>query len=168
MAYRDVDDPYLINDILKRKEFYSLKPNDDEKFLRNKKKWNNIIPRVILEDHMKRGNYLSLHSYQKFIGNFLNPNTPYTRLLMKHSTGSGKCLSKNTRILMFDGQIKKVQDIKAKDKIMGDDSTPRRVLSITSGKDEMYNIIPVKGKKYKVNQEHILCLKYSPKPRMQN
>jgi hypothetical protein len=60
---------------------------------------------------------------------------------------------------MYDGTIKMVQNITVGDKLMGDDSTPRTVLSLAQGKDDMYDIIPVKGDKYTVNSEHILCLK---------
>lgn len=79
--------------------------------------------------------------------------------------GQGKCLGYDTDILMFDGSIKKVQDIKLGDKIMGDDSTPRNVLSIARGSEMMYEIIPNKGNSYKVNESHILSLKYSPSKR---
>ena len=44
---------------------------------------------------------------------------------------------------------------------MGDDSRPRTVLSLARGRDKMYDIIPIKGEKYTVNQEHILCLRAS-------
>ena len=81
-------------------------------------------------------------------------------MLAWHSTGSGKCHAKDTPILMYDGTIKMVQDIRENDVLMGDDSTPRRVLSLASGQDEMYDIIPTKGEKYTVNAAHILCLKY--------
>ena len=40
--------------------------------------------------------------------------------------GRGKCLGKDTPILMYDGTIKKVQDICTDDLIMGDDSKPRK------------------------------------------
>jgi hypothetical protein len=78
--------------------------------------------------------------------------------------GTGKCHGLNTDILMFDGTIKKVQDIQVGEFLMGDDSTPRKVLSLARGQDLMYDIIPIKGEKYTVNQEHILCLKISHKP----
>lgn len=78
--------------------------------------------------------------------------------------GLGKCHSFDTPILMFDGTIKMVQDIKEGEFLMGDDSTPRKVLSLARGSDLMYDIIPVKGDKYTVNKEHILCLKISGKP----
>ncbi len=44
----------------------------------------------------------------------------------------------STKVLMFDGTLKNVEDVAVGDKLMGDDSTPRNVLSITSGKEQMY------------------------------
>lgn len=76
---------------------------------------------------------------------------------------SGKCLGKNTPILMYDGTIKLVQDIKKGDKLMGPDSTPRMVLSTTSGKENLYEINYKWGEKYIVNESHILSLKRSNK-----
>ena len=75
--------------------------------------------------------------------------------------GFGKCTSKNTPIMMYDGSIKMVQDIKVGDQLMGDDSTPRNVLSLARGRETMYDIIPNKGDKYTVNESHILSLKCS-------
>lgn len=73
--------------------------------------------------------------------------------------GSGKCLGKGTPVLMYDGHIKNVEDIKEGEFLMGDDSKPRRVLTTTSGRDSLYKIIPEKGEPYIVNGPHILCLK---------
>jgi len=75
--------------------------------------------------------------------------------------GFGKCLGRDTPIMMYDGTIKMVQDIKVGDVIMGDDSTPRNVLSLARGKEQMYKVIPKKGDPYIVNESHILSLKYS-------
>jgi len=70
--------------------------------------------------------------------------------------GTGKCLGLNTPIIMFDGSIKMVQDVKTNDLIMGDDSSSRRVLNIASGEDEMYKIVTRCGDSYIVNSAHIL------------
>lgn len=78
--------------------------------------------------------------------------------ILSLKTGGGKCLALDTPILMYNGNIKMVQDIKKGELLMGDDSTPRKVLSLARGQDEMYNIIPDKGDTYTVNQEHILVL----------
>jgi superfamily II DNA or RNA helicase len=77
--------------------------------------------------------------------------------------GFGKCLGKNTPVMMFDGTIKKVQDIQVGDLIMGDDSTPRQILSTCTGYEQLYKVIPTKGDPYIVNESHILSLKYVQK-----
>jgi len=77
--------------------------------------------------------------------------------------GRGKCLGKNTPILMYDGTIKMVQNIEVGDIIMGDDSTPRNVLSLARGKEKMYKIRDLSSPdidiSYKVNASHILCVR---------
>ncbi len=77
--------------------------------------------------------------------------------------GVGKCLGKDTPILMFDGHIKLVQDVKVGDQLMGPDSKPRLVGSLARGREELFQVTPVKGDPYVVNKSHILSLKTSPK-----
>lgn len=74
-------------------------------------------------------------------------------------TGRGKCLGYDTPVIMYDGTIKMVQDVKVGDQLMGDDSTPRTVLSLARGKEEMYEIKPTKGESFIVNKSHILSLR---------
>ena len=78
--------------------------------------------------------------------------------------GAGKCHAKDTKIIMYDGSVKRVQDIEVGEFLMGDDSTPREVLSLARGVDKMYEIIPIKGYSYIVNEPHILCLKVTGYP----
>lgn len=73
--------------------------------------------------------------------------------------GRGKCLGINTPILMFDGTIRLVQDVKTGDLLMGDDSTPRKVLSLARGREMMYKVVEQTGEGYIVNESHILSLK---------
>lgn len=80
---------------------------------------------------------------------------------LKGRAGTGKCLGKNTPIIMYDGSIKMVQDIKIGDKIMGDDSTPRNVLCTNTGVGQLYKIKQNQGDDYIVNGEHVLSLKIS-------
>jgi len=75
--------------------------------------------------------------------------------------GFGKCLGKDTPVMMYDGSIKMVQDIKPGELLMGDDSTPRTVLSTCTGREQMYKVVPKKGDPYIVNESHILSLKCS-------
>jgi hypothetical protein len=75
--------------------------------------------------------------------------------------GRGKCLGINTPILMYDGTIRLVQDIKIGDVLMGDDSTPRNVWSLARGRETMYKVVSKKEDGYIVNESHILSLKSS-------
>jgi hypothetical protein len=77
--------------------------------------------------------------------------------------GSGKCLLKGTEVMMSDGSVKKVEDIKKGDKLMGDDSSRREVLKLSKGYDKMYTISNTIGERYTVNSQHILSLKYGSK-----
>lgn len=81
--------------------------------------------------------------------------------LLELFCGWGKCLKIDTPIIMYDGTTKKVQDIIIGDILMGDDSTPRNVLSLAKGREQMYKITNTQGDTYTVNESHILSLKCS-------
>lgn len=101
-----------------------------------------------------------LRPYQRdFCDAVLKDLVEHQRLLGVLPTGGGKCLGKGTDILMYDGNIKKVEDVKVGDLLMGPDSKPRRILGTTTGIEELYRIVPVKGNPYVVNESHILSLK---------
>lgn len=76
--------------------------------------------------------------------------------------GTGKCLAKGTAVLAYDGSIKKVEDIKIGDLLMGPDSRPRQVLSLGRGTSDMFEIRQKYGDSYTVNKDHILSLKRGP------
>ena len=105
------------------------------------------------------GNPLILTNYQaEFLKKVIRRD--HDRFIFSAATQSGKCFGQGTKILMFDGLIKEIQDIKINDLLMGDDSTPRRVLSLCSGIDQLYSVTPrgLYADKYIVNSKHILCL----------
>ena len=79
-------------------------------------------------------------------------------------SGTGKCHGFDTPIMLHNGTTKMVQDIRVGDLVMGDDSSPRKVLSLGRGEDEMYEVTNIKGDTYTVNSEHILCLKHNRTP----
>ena len=97
-----------------------------------------------------------------------NPNSKGHVLALYGPPGIGKCFQKDTPILMSDGSIRMVQDVKVGDLLMGDDSTPRRVLSLGGGRDTMYKITDTRGDSYTVNSEHILCLQHCRHKRVQH
>lgn len=73
----------------------------------------------------------------------------------------GKCFKINTLIRMYDGEVKTVQNIKDGELVMGNDSCPRKVSGITTGEEEMFDIIPKKGQSFTVNKSHIIYAQYT-------
>jgi len=89
-----------------------------------------------------------------------DPTKPVGSFIFLGPTGVGKCHGKGTKILMYDGSIKNVEDINVGELLMGDDSTSRKVLSLARGKDKMYRIDPLNGgDSFVCNEPHILSLK---------
>lgn len=82
----------------------------------------------------------------------------YEEIILSTAT---RCFGKGTQMLMYDGTIKNVEDIKVGDVLMGDDSTPRNVLRTVTGEDDMYKITPNNyGESYTVNKNHTMVLKH--------
>jgi replicative DNA helicase len=75
--------------------------------------------------------------------------------------GVGKCLAKGTKVLMIDGTLKNVEDVVAGNRLMGPDSLPRVVQSVTTGQEMMYWVRQNRAIDYRVNESHILSLKRS-------
>ena len=72
--------------------------------------------------------------------------------------GQFGCLDPETQILMWNGTHKRAKDISIGDKLVGDDRSERTVLKLTSGVDDMFDIVQENAKTYRVNSEHILTL----------
>ncbi len=68
------------------------------------------------------------------------------------------CLGRDVPVLMFDGSLKMSQDIIIDDILMGDDSTPRRVIKLFTGIDKMYQIDQSYGESYIVNSQHLITV----------
>lgn len=80
----------------------------------------------------------------------------HNKLCIEAARDHGKCEAVGTKVVMFDGRIKKVEDVKVGEYLMGVDSTPRLVTATYRGKDDhMYRIDQSKGDSYTVNSRHI-------------
>ncbi|KAJ2548888.1 eukaryotic translation initiation factor 5B, partial [Coemansia sp. RSA 1933] len=76
---------------------------------------------------------------------------------------TGKCWGRDTPMLMYDGSTRKVQDVRALDRLMGDDSTPRVVQpgSVIQGRGMLYRVVPAAGEgadAFVCNADHVLVL----------
>lgn len=103
--YLDEIDLDITTDIIYRKEFQIFKRNIETTIERDTRRKldasYNIIPEFLLNDYIRRGTYLKPKSYQLFVGNYFNPNTPYSRLLLKWETGMGKTIAAISIALEF-------------------------------------------------------------------
>lgn len=73
------------------------------------------------------------------------------------------CHRKGQEVLMYDGSIKRVEDVTVGDTLMGPDNSPRKVYSLCRGSQDMVEIIPTKGDPFVVNLDHILSLQRTRK-----
>lgn len=103
-------------------------------------------------------------------GNTHHTSTAKTRsCILSLSCGFGKCWKRGTKFLMYNGSIKRIEDMVAGDVLMGDDSTPRTILSTTRGHGQMYKIVPSESapsRGFYCNDEHILVLQLMQRPRI--
>lgn len=72
-------------------------------------------------------------------------------------TNRGKCLAKGSKILMGDGTIKKVEDVRPGDKVQSLNRV-NTVLTLHKGKSKGYKIIPNVGNPFIISENHILTL----------
>lgn len=69
------------------------------------------------------------------------------------------CHGIGEKVLLADGQIKRVEEIQSDDLLLGSDGNPRHILQIIRGTGRMYKIRPVKGKPFIVDENHMLTLR---------
>ena len=77
-------------------------------------------------------------------------------------TATGKCLGKNTPVLMYDGTRRFVQDVRVGDLLASPTGRPNRVISTTCGSSMLYRVDQNIGDPYVVNGAHKLSLRMSP------
>lgn len=74
-------------------------------------------------------------------------------------TYTGKCFGAGTKVLMHDASVKKIEDVRVGDRVMGEDGTPRTVMTLARGHERLYRIEPIG---VEVTLQHVLCLRFMP------
>jgi len=89
------------------------------------------------------------------------PEQGGSKIVVIGKPGTGKCLGKDVPVALWSGNSKASQEIEVGDELQGDDDlAPRVVQSITSGRDELYEVSQGdRGIAYVTNGDHILCLR---------
>lgn len=126
-------------------------------------KWTSMSCLPSNEDHIGRS-YNTFWIEQKKVAvdalKMKDGRFVYRLIVFCWERGEGKCQIKGSKVLLFDGSVKKVEEVKAGDLLMGDDNTPRKVLSLANGTEEMFEVIPMRGESLTVTGDHILSLKH--------
>lgn len=100
----------------------------------------------------------------QFIGDFEN-----SIQFLGGPVGTGKCFSPGTRVIMYDGSLKAVEDVVVGDRLLGPDGLPRKVITISTGVGKMWRVRQFGGIPYTVNEGHPLvtvnrrmCISHPP------
>lgn len=92
---------------------------------------------------------LELHDKNLGKSLFQNPTVNYGVLGSR-----GSCHTAGTKIRMFDGTLKNVEDIDIGEQVMGVDSEPRNVLDLYRGEDIIFKVEQKHGMSYNVTGAH--------------
>lgn len=85
----------------------------------------------------------------------------FHKVTFKQSPSSGvggACHGINTKIVMSDGTLKNIQDIKIGDFVLGIDGKAKKVNHLFNGKKQLFNVIPNKGLPFTATNDHLLYL----------
>eukprot|EP01080_Neovahlkampfia_damariscottae_P008764 gene8764-712_t len=118
--------------------------------------------------------YLTPHSCGNVCGKERKETKcPHKCTLLCHP---GVCFRKGTLVFMSDGSVRKIENVKVGDFVLGPDSTPREVVRTTSGTEIMYRITQktnhvkekLGGIEFDCTPQHLLCLFTSVNPNQYN
>ena len=112
MAYLNQDDPHIIEDIAKRKEFAVFKTQDESEIQTSTVPvGNTVFTRENIETTIDTSYHLELYGHQRFISRFINPNTFNKTALLKYDPGSGKTISVIVAALEYVKVLRQTQSV---------------------------------------------------------
>ena len=156
LRYKDANEYLTKNDATSFvRDFYEAKPFTPVGVLGSGNLYEKILEQAEIEK-------VPFPPFMQKLNDMLVGGIPLGHIInIAAGTGLGKCLGEGTPVLMYDGTIKPVEEIKNGDFVMGPDGDYRKVIGVTSGEDELYRVDQVKGDSYVVNSAHILSLRAS-------
>lgn len=84
---------------------------------------------------------------------------PHRYKVLVGGRGSLKCLGLGTRVIMADGSLRAVEDVRVGEQVLGPDSQPRTVIETGRGVGPLYRVHQTSAISYVVNDAHLLALK---------
>ena len=144
--------------------FVIIKDNKDNKENKEKKEENHVATIIQKSQDFLDKRLYGMKNVKERLLLFLNKklresNSRGCNIALVGKPGVGKCLHPDTEVRMYDLSIKKAKDIVEGDILLGDDQQPRKVLSVTTGREEMFSVTQTYGDTYIVNRSHILSLR---------
>lgn len=91
-----------------------------------------------------------------------NQMMTYSTTTLGVPPGIGKCLDPDTPVLLRTGDIILAKDVKVGHELCDEEGKATKVLSVTTGVDQMAKIVPTKGRPFGCNMPHILTLVSRP------
>jgi len=153
------------------KQLNALNETDNEQEQVEFKRLNNEMLRKILPQLIELNGIIGMRKLKESLFYHIlyylsdlhtNKANDFLHTVIIGAPGTGKCLAMNTEVLLFDGKVKQASEIKVGDALLGDDYTPRQVISTCTGSEQMYTIRnrfsnDIKDE-YIVNESHIMSV----------
>ena len=140
----DIERSYVIYEIV-GKELYKEPPVDIETFIHDPYFLGSIYSTIIFPLWEKVLKEIYPAPFCK----------RYNEALLSCAT---RCFGKGTRVRMYDGLVKNIEDITVGEKVMGDDTTPRNVLDTVKGYGTLYDIVTDEGLGFTCNDVHNVAI----------
>jgi hypothetical protein len=102
-GYLDITNPNFTYDLLTRKEFYQFEGVRPYVLKYYETSW---IDQKIRDERM-----IFLQGHQMFVKNYMNPTTPYKKLLLQYPTGSGKTIGTLSISVPFIIKSRAIQEV---------------------------------------------------------
>ena len=132
-------------------------------YAKNVQKYRLSRPTLVVEEETR----IECRQLRHLVVEAANPKNKYvpndvnlSHILLFGQNSAGKCFKKGTLMCTWDGILKKVEDIRVGDRLIGDDDQPRTVLGLTRGYGKLLDVVNEETARVlmTVNEEHILCL----------
>jgi len=119
--------------------------------------WNNGDQGIPIEEHPEHKMLVPTMIFGELLTSS-NYNDDEERTTGGRNGYGSKCISTNTLVPLWTGEIKKACELNLEDKLIGDDGKIRNIKKIINSSGKMYDIIQSTGETYTVNDKHILTV----------
>lgn len=117
-----------------------------------------MVDSIACEDIYTESYYKVSKEAAKFLFSGVGQETPFRLPGMGIWWSATGCHVKGQQILMYNREVKAVEDIQVGELLCGPDDMPRKVKALIRGFGKLFKLIPETGKPIIVNEDHVLTL----------